>query len=115
MYNNLTTSVHGFLKVSEPRPGLGQRLCTKTPKSQREKGVKYRKQSVNESYILKIQGNEHKDTRCKVSMHLMPHPVQLRDPKPGRNTQVDKSCSIPALVYRRFSQQCCLRFGSSGI
>jgi hypothetical protein len=54
MYNNLTTSVQEFLKVSEPRPGLGQRLCTKTPKSEREKGVKYRKQSVNESYILKI-------------------------------------------------------------
>lgn len=40
MYNSLTTSVQGFLKVFEPRPRLGQRLCTKTPKSERQKGVK---------------------------------------------------------------------------
>jgi len=40
MYNSLTTSVQGFLKVFEPRPRLGQRLCIKTSNSERQKGVK---------------------------------------------------------------------------
>jgi hypothetical protein len=43
------------------------------------------------------------------------HSVHLHDPKSGHNAQVDKSCSIPALVCWRLSQQCCLRFGSCGM
>jgi len=36
MYNSLTTSVQGFLKVYGPRTRLGQRLCTTTPKSEKQ-------------------------------------------------------------------------------